>query len=81
MSETRDAFGRLLQQLQAEMRSLRAEQAAHHDALRTFITTLVNTRADATEAYLAEQFERLHRRMDQTERSVEERLAALEAKP
>jgi hypothetical protein len=75
MSETtRDAFGPLLYQLQAEMRSMRLEQAS--------LRALVNERAETTEAWLAEllarRFDLLDRRLDQTERSIEERLDRIE---
>jgi DNA anti-recombination protein RmuC len=71
MSEMRDAFGPLLLQLQAEMRSIRAEQAAAR--------TYTDARAAETEALLERLFETLNQRLDQTERSVEERLASIEA--
>jgi hypothetical protein len=74
VSETRDAFGPLLYQLQAEMRSMRLEQTA--------LRTQINERAEATEAWLSgfleQRFDALNLRMDQTERSVEERLARIE---
>jgi hypothetical protein len=76
MSETRDAFGPLLEKLQAEMRSVRAELRS----LRAEIASraLVTARAEETEVYIAGLFDTLNRRMDQTERSVEERLARIE---
>jgi ferritin-like metal-binding protein YciE len=70
MSETRDAFGPLLRQMQAEMRSIRAEQAA--------VRTLIDARARETETLIETLFGRLEQRLDQTERSVEERLARIE---
>ena len=73
MSETtRDAFGPLLRQLQTEMRSIRAEQAAAR--------TLIDARAGETEALIESLFGRLEQRLDQSERSIEERLARIEAK-
>lgn len=74
MSETRDAFGPLLQQLQAQMRTLRAEMAAFQAA----IYTLIPARAEQTELFIQEQTDRIMRRLDQTERSVEERLSRIE---
>jgi hypothetical protein len=76
----RDAFGPLLEKLQAEMRSLRAEVRSEMAALRLH----VNARAEETEIYIGGLFEILNRRLDQTERSVEERLTRIEtllAKP
>lgn len=70
MSETRDAFGPLLRQLQAEMRSVRAEQAAAR--------TLIDARASETETLIESLFSQLNLRLDQTERSVEERLTSIE---
>jgi hypothetical protein len=70
MSETRDAFGPLLRQLQTEMCSIRAEQAA--------VRTLIDSRAGETEGLVERLFEHLNRRLDQTEQSVEQRLAAIE---
>lgn len=68
MTETRDAFGPLLERLQVDMRILKAEQAA----LKTFVAELVEAMGDALG-------DRIERRLDQTERSIEERLTALEA--
>jgi hypothetical protein len=79
MSETRDAFGPLLLQMQSEMRDIRAEQAA--------VRTLISARASETETLierlftrLDQRFDHLEHRLDQTERSVEERLTRIEAR-
>jgi DNA anti-recombination protein RmuC len=82
VSETRDAFGPLLQRLQTEMRNLRAEVTAEMAAIRAHVSAQINARASETEAYIAELvgglFDTLNRRLDQTERSVEERLTRIE---
>ena len=77
---TRDAFGPLLLQLQAEMREMRAEMRdlrADQNGLRAYI----GARAAETEALVERLFAALNARLDQTERSVEERLTRLEAGP
>ena len=88
MSETRDAFGPLLQRLQADMTSLRSDMRglrAEQVALREYIVTFIGARAGETEAMLdanfvdvGRQFGLLNKRLDQTERSAEERLARIE---
>jgi hypothetical protein len=72
MNDTpRDAFGPLLQQLQAEMRSIRAEQVA--------VRALIDARAVETEKLMEARFDRIDQRLDQTERSLEERLSRIES--
>jgi hypothetical protein len=81
LSETRDAFGPLLERLQAEVRDLRAEfrsLRAEVRSERTATRELVKLRAEETETYISGLFETLNKRMDQTERSFEERLARIE---
>ena len=77
MSENRDAFGPLLRQLQVEMRSLKADVRALREEMGS--RAYVDARAAETEALLETLFGRLNDRMDQTERSVEERLQRLES--
>ena len=74
---TRDAFGLLLHQLQGDTRSLRADVRALREeaAGRAY----VDARAAETEGLIERLFELLNRRLDQTERSVEERLVRIEA--
>ena len=77
MSETRDAFGPLLLQLQTDMRSMRAEMRSIR-AEQAAVRTLIDARAGETEALIERLFAALDRRLDQTERSVEERLTRIE---
>ena len=78
MSETRDSFGPLLQRLQAEMRSLRADMRAVREEMAS--RAYVDARATETETLIERQFEQLNRRLDQTERSAEERLDRIETR-
>jgi hypothetical protein len=63
-SETRDAAGPLLQQMQAEMRSIRAEQVA--------MRTPIDSRAGETERLIERLFDKLNRRLAAIERLVTE---------
>jgi hypothetical protein len=56
--------------MQTDMRSIKAEQAA----LRTYM----GARAAETEGLITRLFDRLNDRLDQSERSIEERLRKLE---
>lgn len=85
--DTRDAFGPLLERLQADMRELRADQAALKSFVasrlaetETVIRAYVGARLAETDKLIVELGERIERRLDQTERSVEERLTRIEAK-
>ena len=62
LSETRDAFGPLLHQLQAEMRSLRTEQRIFRQQLSDGITALLD-RIGQSEALIATRFDRLMQRI------------------
>ena len=56
--------------LESELRDIRAEQKG--------IRTYIGARAGETETLMQRLFDRLNARLDQTERSVEERLRKLE---
>ena len=56
------------------MRTLRAEVRAEMAALRGF----VGTRAEETETFMDTRFDALMARLDQTERSIHERLEHIE---
>jgi chromosome segregation ATPase len=64
------ALGRDLDTTQTDVRSVKAEQPA----MRTYI----GARASETEALITRLFDRLNDRLDQSERSIEERLRKLE---
>jgi DNA anti-recombination protein RmuC len=73
MRRINDNHERLLLELrgtQTDVRSVKAEIAS----TRTFI----DARASQTEALITQLFDRLNARMDQSERSIEERLRKLE---
>jgi hypothetical protein len=73
LARINDGYEKLLLDLrdtQTEVRSVKAEQAA----TRTFI----DARASQTEVLINRLFDQLNKRLDQTERSVEERLRRLE---
>ena len=73
LARLNDSYEKLLLDLrdtQTEVRSVKAEQAA----ARPFI----DARASQTEALINRLFDHLNNRLDQTERSVEERLRRLE---
>ena len=79
---TRDAFGPLLIQLQADMRSMRSDMRSmrsEQTALREYLVTFISARAAETETMIEGLFGKLEHRLDQTERSVEERLTRIEA--
>jgi hypothetical protein len=79
VSETRDAFGPLLEKLQAEMRGLRADVRALREEMGGMASrAYISARAEETETFINGLFETLNRRLDQTERSVEERLVRIE---
>lgn len=94
MSETRDAFGPLLTRLQADMTALRADMRglrSEQIALRDYLVGFINARAAETEAMIEEKigthsatverlFAHLDKRLDQSERSLDERLTRIEAK-
>ena len=71
-----DAFGPLLRQLQAEMRSLKADLRALREEVAS--RAYVDARAGETENLMQDLFDLLNQRLDQTERSVEERDLAKE---
>jgi prefoldin subunit 5 len=86
-TDTRDAFGPLLERLQSEMRELRADQtalkafvAARLAETETVIRAYVGARTAETDKLIVELGDRIERRLDQTERSVEERLTRIEAR-
>jgi uncharacterized coiled-coil protein SlyX len=93
VSDTRDAFGPLLAQLQGDMSALRISMRALTAELRAMqqdmaTRSFINARAAETEVLLEasavamdRHFDMLNKRLDQTEQSVEERLTRLEAKP
>jgi predicted nuclease with TOPRIM domain len=77
MSEARDAFGPLLARLQAEMAGTRADIRAVK-AEQTALREYLSARAGETETLVERLFDRLNDRLDQTERSIEERLNRIE---
>lgn len=89
--ETKDAFDALMKRIndshekltldlrdtQADVRSMKAEQTS----LPQYMRTLIDARATQTETLINRLFDRVHDRIDQSERSIEERLTHLERKP
>jgi|KBSMisStaDraftv2_1062788.scaffolds.fasta_scaffold1851859_1 DNA anti-recombination protein RmuC len=81
MSDTRDAFGPLLQRLQTDMTSLRSDMRSlrsEQTALREYLVSFIGARASETEAMIERLFEHLNKRLDQSERSLDERLTRIE---
>jgi hypothetical protein len=76
MPEARDAFGPLLEKLQSDMRTVRAEQAA----LKAFVASRLEESDTLIIDRIGEMGDRIERRLDQTEQSIEERLTRIEAK-
>ena len=85
MTDAIDLTTRILREIQAEMRTLRSETAllrrelsgkVGRDEIRAFGDALVTSLSDRMAAFEA----RLETRLDQTERSIEERLIRIEAK-
>lgn len=72
-----DLLGRLVREVQAETRSLRSEQALLHRILNEAVTALMD-RIGTSEALTQTGVDRLMLRLDQTERSIEERLTRIE---
>jgi predicted transcriptional regulator len=72
-------IGRTLREVESEQRSLCTEQAILRQQLSDGITALLD-RIGQNEALLATRFDMLMQRMDQTERSVQERLDRIEAR-
>jgi methyl-accepting chemotaxis protein len=78
MSDTRDAFGPLLEKLQGDMREVRGALDLLARTLPGQIQVMIlDLRASLSEQ-ITHRFDQIERRMDQTERSVEERLARIE---
>jgi serine kinase of HPr protein (carbohydrate metabolism regulator) len=65
-------LGRLMREMQAEMRTIRAENAVLQRAITNFATR------DEIHDRLSHFETRIEARLDQTERSVEERLERIE---
>ncbi len=88
MSETRDAYGLLLQRLQTDMTSLRSDMRglrSEQTALREYLVSFIGARASETEAMIETHFATVERlfthldkRLDQSELSIEERLTRIE---
>ena len=70
-------IGRTLREVQAQQRSLNTEQAIMRRLLSDAISALLDRIGNA-EALFETRFDRLDQRLDQTERSIEERLDRIE---
>jgi DNA anti-recombination protein RmuC len=78
---TLDLLGRLVRQVQADVRNLRTEQEMLREQFSGGLAAIGSgllKRIAESEALMETRFDHLDRRMDQTERSMEERLIRIE---